>query len=72
MGMQHMEKEDRTPLVVRWLSAYGPDGAADEGLWGGRRHEPLPRVDPAGRARGAMVGFAVVTVAAAVASVLIG
>ncbi|MFI9102181.1 hypothetical protein ACIGXA_16810 [Streptomyces fildesensis] len=72
MGMHHVEKQDRTPLVVRWLSTYGPDGTVGEGSWDRRVQEPLPRVDPARRARGAMVGFAVVTIVAAVASVLIG
>ncbi|MCZ4123602.1 hypothetical protein [Streptomyces sp. H39-S7] len=68
--MHDVDNMDRTPLVVRWLSTYGPEGAAHERLWGGR--EPLPRVDPARRARGAMLGFAVVTIAAAVVSVLLG
>lgn len=72
VGMNHVDKSDPTPLVVRWLITYGPDGAADEGLWGGRGYEPLPRVGLARRARGAVVGFAIVTIAAAVASVLIG
>lgn len=72
LDMRHVDNKDRTPLVVRWLSTYGPEGTADEPLWGGPRHEPPPRVDPARRARGAMLGFAVVTIAAAVASVLLG
>ncbi|MDF9811141.1 hypothetical protein [Streptomyces sp. SPB162] len=70
--MQHVDNKDRTPLVVRWLSMYGPEGMAHEPPRGGRRGGPPPRVDPARRARGAMLGFAVVTIAAAVAAVLLG
>ncbi|MEU3463520.1 hypothetical protein ABZ721_26690 [Streptomyces sp. NPDC006733] len=68
--MHHVDNTDRTPLVVRWLSTYGPESTMDERPRAVR--EPVPRVAPVRRARGAMLGLAVVTIAAAVAAVLLG